>query len=104
VLGHEVEVAVIVLGDQPSVTHELIRRAVTEWSAAGAPVLRPLFRGVPGHPVVAGRAAWDAFMGASGDAGARGVLADIEVAEVEFGMDPLADIDTWDDYRAARNP
>ena len=102
-LGPEVEAAVIVLGDQPGVTPELIRRAVAEWRASGAPVLRPLFRGAPGHPVVAGRAAWDAFMGASGDAGARGVMADVEVAEVEMDLDPPSDIDTWDDFHSVRN-
>ena len=102
-LGPEVEAAVIVLGDQPGVSGELIRRAVDDWRASGAPVLRPLFRGAPGHPVVAGRAAWDAFMGAPGDSGARAVMADVEVAEVEMGLDPPADIDTWDDFHSVRN-
>jgi molybdenum cofactor cytidylyltransferase len=102
-LGQDAEAAVIVLGDQPGVSPELVRRVVREWRTSGAPVLRPLFRGAPGHPVVAGRAAWGAFMGASGDEGARGVMADVEVAEVELGLDPLADIDTWDDYRSVRS-
>ena len=102
-LGPDVEAAVIVLGDQPGVSSELVRRVVREWRTSGVPVLRPLFRGAPGHPVVAGRAAWNAFMGASGDEGARGVMADIEVAEVELGIDPLADIDTWDDYISVRS-
>lgn len=101
-LGRDVEAAVIVLGDQPGVPPGLIRRAVAEWRASGAPVLRPLFRGTPGHPVVAGRAAWEAFMGASGDEGARGVMAGVGVAEVEMGVDPPADIDTWDDWRSVR--
>ena len=102
-LGPDVEAAVIVLGDQPGVSTDLVRRVVGEWRTSGAPVLRPLFRGAPGHPVVAGRAAWDAFMGASGDEGARGLMGDLEVAEVELELDPPADIDTWDDYRSVRS-
>ena len=102
-LGPDVEAAVIVLGDQPGLSSDLVRRVVREWRTSGAPVLRPLFRGAPGHPVVAGRAAWVAFMGAAGDEGARGVMPGLEVAEVELGLDPLADIDTWDDYRSVRS-
>ena len=102
-LGPAVDAAVIVLGDQPRVPPDLVRRVVEEWRASGAPVLRPLFRGAPGHPVVAARAAWDAFMGAAGDAGARDVMAAVDVVEVEMGLDPPADIDTWDDWHSLRN-
>jgi molybdenum cofactor cytidylyltransferase len=102
-LGPDVEAAVIVLGDQPRLTPDVVRRVVEEWRVCGAPVLRPLFRGSPGHPVVAGRAAWEAFMRASGDEGARGVMAGVEVAEVELGLDPLEDIDTWEDFRSVRD-
>jgi molybdenum cofactor cytidylyltransferase len=101
-MSPDAEAAVIVLGDQPRLTPDVLRRVLVEWRAAGAPVLRPLFRGSPGHPVVAGRAAWEAFMRASGDEGARSVMAGAEVAEVELGLDPLEDIDTWDDFRSVR--
>ena len=99
-LSNDVEAAVIILGDQPRLTTDVVRRVVAEWRARGAPVLRPLFRGSPGHPVVAARAAWDAFRRAAGDEGARGVMAaaGVEVAEVELGLEPLEDLDTWASY------
>ncbi|MFN2490026.1 MAG: NTP transferase domain-containing protein [Actinomycetota bacterium] len=94
------EAAVILLGDQPRMTSEHIRRAVAAWRDADAAVLRATFGGVPGHPVVAARSAWDVLRSARGDEGARGPLerSDAEVGELDMGPEPLGDVDTWEQY------
>ena len=78
-------VAVLVhLVDLPDVGADVLMRVS---SAAGPDVLaRAVYDGRPGHPVLLGRAHWQAVADtASGDAGARGYLAGRDVVEVECG-------------------
>jgi CTP:molybdopterin cytidylyltransferase MocA len=81
-------VAVLVgLVDTPGVTPQVVARLVAHASEAGAAGLaRATYEGVPGHPVVLGRAHWSAVAAqAAGDAGARGYLAGRTVSAVECG-------------------
>jgi molybdenum cofactor cytidylyltransferase len=98
------EAVVIVLGDQPRLSAEAIRRAVAEWQGSRAPVVRSYYGNVPGHPVVAARSAWDVLRAARGDRGARDTLADsaIDVVRVDMGSPPLDDVDTWEQYERLR--
>jgi CTP:molybdopterin cytidylyltransferase MocA len=75
---------------------------VEAWRRATQPVARAVYRGTPGHPVVIGRAAFSDFESAGGDNGGRAVLGRLEVCEVDFDVPPPADIDTWEQYEAAR--
>ena len=95
------EAVVILLGDQPGVSPWLIRRALEAWRGSGAPVLRCYFGEVPGHPVVAARAAWPQLAQATGDEGARSVLdrGPLRVAELHLAGPAPIDVDTWEDYR-----
>lgn len=98
------EAAVIVLGDQPRMSAEIVRRVVAEWRRSDAPVVRSFYGGVPGHPVVVGRAQWPVLRAARGDAGARAVLeaASVPVNELDLGEEPLDDVDTWEQYERLR--
>jgi molybdenum cofactor cytidylyltransferase len=97
--------AAILVGDQPSMTAGLIDRVLDAYASGRAPVVRPLFEGVPGHPVVIHRSLWDDVRRASGDEGARGVIASLPGGvDLEMGLPPLRDIDTWEDYEAAGAP
>lgn len=74
--------AVVTLVDLPGLTAAAVRRLVDcdEGLAAAT------YGGRRGHPVVLGRAHWDAVRReAVGDQGARGYLASAEVALVEVG-------------------
>jgi molybdenum cofactor cytidylyltransferase len=99
------EAAVVVLGDQPRISPDLIRAAVAEWRTADAPVLRTYFGEVPGHPVVAARSAWPVLRDASGDEGARRVEdpAFVQAARLQAGAEPIADVDTVEDYERLRS-
>jgi molybdenum cofactor cytidylyltransferase len=99
------EAAVVLLGDQPQMTAELIDRVVQEWLETKAPIVRAVFGGVPGHPVLIASTEFDLVERAHGDEGLRSVLAPEEtgVRELVLGDSPLADIDTEDQYQRLRD-
>ena len=92
--------AAILVGDQPAMTAEIIDRVLAAFGALDAPVIRPLFGGVPGHPVVVRRDVWRRWRTLQGDTGGRDLIATLGGTEVELGLSPLPDIDTWGDYAA----
>jgi nicotine blue oxidoreductase len=91
----EVDAVVVTLVDTPGIGAAAVRR-VAERGGTQA-LARGAFDGVPGHPVLLGRAHWDAVTDtAHGDAGARGYLRGhpgLTLVEVGDVADP-ADVDT----------
>jgi molybdenum cofactor cytidylyltransferase len=89
-----VDTAVVLLGDMPFVTPQVIVGALDHltrpWDA-----VRTLYAGEPGHPVVLGRRVLAAVPELHGDVGARDLLRSFRVREWEAGHlgDPT-DIDT----------
>ena len=57
-LAAEVEAAVVVLADGPSLSPEAVRRVLAAWRSAGG-VVAASYGGARGHPLVAGRSAWE---------------------------------------------
>jgi molybdenum cofactor cytidylyltransferase len=100
-LSGESEAAVVLLGDQPSLTANMVRRTVMSFRRGHAPVVRARYDDVPGHPVVVARTEWDAWRSLSGDAGARLLLESHpeKVDEVDLGPVAVVDIDTESDYQ-----
>lgn len=100
-LSGESEAAVVLLGDQPSLTADMVRRTVMSFRRGHAPVVRARYDDVPGHPVVVARTEWDAWRSLSGDAGARLLLESHpeKVDEVDLGPVAVVDIDTESDYQ-----
>jgi molybdenum cofactor cytidylyltransferase len=99
------DAVIVVLGDQPRLRRDHVRRAVEAFARARAPIVRALYGDVPGHPIVVARSHWHLLRAASGDKGARDILAshpDV-VHHVDLGA-PLHDVDTWEDYRALSDP
>jgi CTP:molybdopterin cytidylyltransferase MocA len=95
-LGPGVAWALVLLADQPFLTREVLGGVV---AARGDDVdaVRATYGGVPGHPVLLGRAVLDAVPDLRGDVGARDLLARFRVRTWEAGhlCDPT-DIDTPD--------
>ncbi len=58
-LGREVEAAVVVLADGPSLAPAAIDRIVAEWRASGAPIVAASYGGDRGHPLLVDRSAWN---------------------------------------------
>lgn len=98
------EAAVIALGDQPLPDPAVIRRLVATFRTSGHPVLVPVYRDGRGNPVLFAAALFDELRGVHGDQGGRGVIArdPSRVAEVPVDAPMPADIDTPEDYDAAR--
>lgn len=99
-LPGDVAAAVILLGDQPGIRPAVVRAAVEKWESTGGPVVRTLYRGRSGHPVVLDRNVWSEVMAETGDRGARDLLAGHPewVVALERDEDPPADVDTRADY------
>ena len=57
-LRPEVEAAVVVLADGPSLAPAAIDRIVEEWRASGAPIVAASYGGDRGHPLLLAREAW----------------------------------------------
>lgn len=99
-LPDDAHAAAILLSDNPHVTAALINRVLDEFDPSSAPVVRPIFGEVPGHPVVVARSEWGRWMQLEGDEGARVLLTGPDVRELPLDEIMFADVDTWDDYRA----
>jgi CTP:molybdopterin cytidylyltransferase MocA len=59
-LGPGVEAAVVCLADGPNLAPEAVRRVLAAWRAGAGTIVAAAYAGHRGHPVVLGRAAWDA--------------------------------------------
>lgn len=98
-LPADVEVAVIVLADQPGVTAAAVA-AVGAAVGPDRPVARALYDDGPSHPVAFHRSVWPRLSRLSGDAGARQVLDDLEVHAVRLPGDAPPDVDAPADLPA----
>ena len=101
-LTSDVSAALVLLGDQPFVSPEIISRIVDEWRASGGTIVAPVYRGQRGNPVLFAKEVFGELLAIEGDRGARAILATHpgRVRTVAFDDDrPLADIDTPEDYQ-----
>lgn len=99
----EVTGAAVLPVDVPGVTAEAVRRVVAAGAGADA-LVRATYGGVPGHPVLLGRAHWTGVAdSARGDVGARDYLRAHPV--LDLPCDDVAsgeDVDTEADLRRLR--
>ncbi|MBF4633525.1 NTP transferase domain-containing protein [Agreia pratensis] len=97
----EVDAAAIVTVDVPSLGSSEVRRLIApEPDAVGRDTLRQaIFSGRPGHPVVIGRAHWEALDGGvTGDIGARPYLVQNGVRMIDCSdLGEGRDVDSRDD-------
>lgn len=104
-LSPDVEAVVVMLGDQPFQDSIVIDRLVDTYRSSGRPIVVPVYAGQRGNPVLFDRSVFSELAAQAGDQGGREVIARDagRVATVEFESAlPHTDLDTWDDYLAAR--
>lgn len=90
--------AVVLLGDQPGVAPTVITAVVRAWRTAPGTAWRVRYADGPGHPVLLPSVAWPALhRAADGDVGARDLLPDLGVRELEVAGAAPRDIDRPED-------
>lgn len=103
-LAQGTEAAIVALGDQPLPHPRLLRQLVEAFRTSGRPIVAPVYRDGRGNPVLFASSVFDELRRVEGDRGGRPVVArdPARVAEVPVDAPMPADIDTPDDYEAAR--
>ena len=103
-LAQGTEAAVVALGDQPLPDPQLLGRLVEAYRTSRRPIVAPVYRDGRGNPVLFASSIFDELRRIDGDRGGRPVIArDPErVTEVPVDAPMPADIDTPEDYEAAR--
>jgi molybdenum cofactor cytidylyltransferase len=101
----ELQAAIVILADQPSLSPDLLHLLVGRWRVTGAPIVAPFYRGRRGNPVLFDRVLFADLKQVTGDQGGRVIITKhqdrLERVDVE---DPavVADVDTRQDYEQAR--
>ena len=99
--SYQVDSALIVLGDQPLITPQIIDTLISMYRTTGKPIVAPLYKGKRGSPVLFDKSLFSELIEITGDEGGRTVLERHrhEVELIEIG-DALAnyDVDTWEAY------
>jgi CTP:molybdopterin cytidylyltransferase MocA len=96
------EAVVVILGDQPRISPDAIRRVIAARSP-DALAVRATYGGDPGHPVLLERRLFGRMRNVTGDHGARNLLMSVHVREV--ACDDLGggeDVDTPSELDALR--
>ena len=97
-----VDSALIMLGDQPMITSQVIDTLITAYRATGKHIVAPLYGGKRGNPVLFDMSLFPELLEVTGDEGGRTVLErhpqELELVEMS---DALAnyDMDTWEAYQ-----
>jgi molybdenum cofactor cytidylyltransferase len=88
------------LGDQPFLSVELIRRMVETYRQTRPAILAPFVNGKRSNPVLFDRAVFDEMRQLQGDVGARSLFAQHPPAALPWPDERLLlDVDTPEDYR-----
>jgi CTP:molybdopterin cytidylyltransferase MocA len=94
----DAEALVVVLGDEPLLTAEAVRRVVAARGEETA--VRATYSGTPVHPTLIERELWPHLLALRGDHGAAGALGDSGFTAVPCDdLASPADIDTPDDLK-----
>lgn len=99
---YRVDSALIILGDQPMITAQVIDSLIATYRTTGRHIVAPLYAGKRGSPVLFDASLFPELLEVTGDEGGRSVLEHHrdEVETVEIG-DSAAnyDLDTWEAYQ-----
>ena len=98
------EAFMFVLADQPDVGPDMINAVIRTFRQTGLKrrIVRPVYRGMPGHPILMSADYRQDLLQLKGDVGARQILSDHpeDITEIEVDRDAvLVDMDTPEDYR-----
>ena len=96
-----VRAMLVALVDVPLVSADTVRAVLDAYRRSGAPVVRPVWGGRHGHPVIFDRSVFDELRSADPHIGAKAVVRAHETAVVDVEVEDqgaFLDIDTQADY------
>jgi molybdenum cofactor cytidylyltransferase len=94
------EAIMIILGDQPGITPEIINALAEEWRGADAPIALCSYRGHKGHPMIFAQSMFEQLKGLHGDKAAWKLVdakSDL-VQEIHFDLPFPDNINTAQDF------
>jgi molybdenum cofactor cytidylyltransferase len=95
------EAALVLLGDQPGINPDVIRRLLTVYETTKSPIIQPKYWDGPSHPVLFDRSLFPELLEVTGDQGAREILKRYSSHRVWIDVtenQPM-DLDTPEDYQ-----
>jgi len=101
-LPEKCRAVIVMLGDQPSITTELIDRMLQSFASTEKNILVPLYKGKRGHPILFSSLYRDEILTQYGDVGLRGLLHGHSDDIFELAVSTasvLCDMDFPEDYR-----
>jgi molybdenum cofactor cytidylyltransferase len=102
-LNPDINAALFLLADQPSVDSETINQLIDAYQPDQTPILRPSFEGKSGNPVLMDKTVFPRLLELEGDQGGRGVFRFFQdrIREVPIQHRGIhADLDTSADYQS----
>lgn len=100
-VSKDAEAVMIVLGDQPQIGPDIMRKVIKAFLENDQSIAVPSFKGQRGHPVILDLKYKNEILGLKGDIGAREVVKfhPDNVLKVDISsQEIIRDIDTWNDY------
>lgn len=101
-LPHDTQAVLVVLGDQPAVSSDIINEIIEAFQRTGKGIVVPVYKGNRGHPVLMEMKYRDEVEKLSPEVGLRGIVYNHpeDVLEVHVGTPGiLQDIDNAEDYK-----
>lgn len=100
--GQQPAGALIVLGDQPLMTAQVLDRLIATRETTGKAIVAPLYDGKRGNPVLFDARLFPELLNVTGDEGGRRVVeqhrADMATIEMDDALTSY-DVDTWEAYQ-----
>lgn len=100
--SYHIDSALIMLGDQPMITSQVIDTLLRAYRTTGKRIIAPLYDGKRGSPVLFDMSLFPELMEVTGDEGGRTVLErhpqEVELIEMGDAMTNF-DVDTWEAYQ-----
>ena len=99
---YSVEGALVILGDQPLMTTQVLDTLIATRQTTGKHIIAPLYNTRRGNPVLFDASLFPELMEVTGDEGGRSIIERHrhDVATVEVGNELATyDVDTWEAYQ-----
>jgi len=100
--GDDTPAVLMTLVDVPLISAATVAAVLARWRDTRAPIVRPLFDGRRGHPVIFDRSVFGALRAAPLDEGARAVVRAHQHDSIDVPVDDpgcVFDVDTSEEYR-----